>query len=249
MWELQRYPEPHFHGLGLNPARLHFIKTFLHTFTAFLYLQFCQNYYKTFIDSSNKNKFLWTEIKVENGFKSFLTSQLYKSLSKAAVREAGFGRIHTEFRRCHALLDHQNKLLLSSVCYWENFALFQLSLLALLRKPPEKQRTKSKPINAREKRQNPKPSNAQKIRKRNLCSVNTGGKCSLAANASIVFLCLLLLTEAICGLWLKNPPHPSHENKISEAKRNTQNLTYCAEARDAKLWFAGYLAFKTPRCS
>lgn len=68
--------------------------------------------------------------------------------------------------------------------------------------------------------------------------------------ALILFLCLLLLTEAVCGLWLKNPPYPNHENKrISEPKRNTQKLTCCAEARDARLWFAWYLAFERCQCS
>lgn len=180
-------------------------------------------------------------MKVENGFKSFLTSQLYKSLSKAAVRKAGFGRIHTKFRRCHALLDHQNKLLLSSVCYWENFVLFQLSLRALLRKPPEKWRTKSQPINVQEKRQNPKPSNAPTItKKKQQPNKKKTSALLILENVPwqlvplILFLCLLLLTEAVCGLWLKNFPHPNRESKsISEPKRNTQNLTCCAEAGDA----------------
>lgn len=86
----------------------------------------------------NRTHFCKQKLKWKIAPSHFWPASCTKSLSKAAVRKVGFGRIHTGFTRCHALLDHQNKLLLSSVCYWENFALFQLRLLVLLKKPPEK---------------------------------------------------------------------------------------------------------------
>lgn len=86
--------------------------------------------------------FFRIEIKAENSFTSFWTCQLYKGLCSEVGNEVAPGRTHMKFRRGQALLDPQNKLLLSSVCYWENFALFQLSLLALPRKRSEKQKNK-----------------------------------------------------------------------------------------------------------
>lgn len=190
-----------------------------------------------------------TEIKVENGFKSFLTSQLYKSLSKAVVKEAGFGRIHSEFRRCHALLDHQNKLLLSSVCYWENFVLFQLSLLALLRKPPEKQRVKTRSINAQAKRQNPKPFIQMKYVNHIFDSVNTGDNISCHLMPLVFFQSLHLLTEVVCNFFVaeKFPPPQAMKNRRTQELEISSHC-FARHARDTRLQFAGHLAFETPNC-
>lgn len=61
--------------------------------------------------------FFRIEIKAENSFTSFWTCQLYKGLCSEVGNEVAPGRTHMKFRRGRALLDPQNKLLLSSVCY------------------------------------------------------------------------------------------------------------------------------------
>lgn len=48
-----------------------------------------------------------------------------------------FGYILVKLKMCHIWLGHQSKQLLSSICYWESFVLFQLVLLAQLRKQPK----------------------------------------------------------------------------------------------------------------
>lgn len=73
----------------------------------------------------------------------------------------------------------------------------------------------------------------------------------MAANASDPLFMSPFTHRSHLSLVTENPSSPkSQKQEDFRSKEKYSELEYiCAEARDAKLWFAEYLAFETPRCS